>query len=109
MQKKNPLRSKTYCEKNLGDRCRNSPRSAAPGGCLLPFDLLPLAAVCFPSICCPWRLDVATRSAPGGWLLPFDVRVKVEVARYFRHSVDGRTQTRPPRILHHLRVLDPKP
>ena len=162
MQKKNPFRSKTYCEKNLvtavfgtvprpavpGGWLLRRPcgwllpfvlrplavgccpsfccpwllaaalRPAAPGCWLLPFILLPLAAgccssVCCPSFCylsscCPWRLDTAPRSAAapsvrlaaasrfaalGGWLLPLSFQVNVEVARYFRHSVDGRSAT----------------
>ena len=46
-------------------------RSAAPGDWIVPFDLLPLAAGCCPSVCCPWRLA----AAPGGWILPLDFRV----------------------------------
>ena len=63
--------------------CAIAPRSAAPGGWLLSFVPLSLAAAlhsallvagCCPSICCSWRLTAALRSAtPGGWLLPFDL------------------------------------
>jgi hypothetical protein len=50
-------------------RLAAAPRSAAPGGWLLP-----LADGCCLSICCPWRLAAAPRSvAPGGWLLPFNL------------------------------------